>query len=411
MAHRIRASVVIATYNSCDLLAETLRHLTRQTVPADEFEVIVGDDGSTDRTAEVVRSFAGTLTVKYVFQEDRGFRAGAARNAAAGLATGGLLVILDTGSMVGPGFLAAHLAAHADDGERRAVLGLGYGYDPDTPMPGVDDLLAEMTPEAAVERFGDRPEFQDSRQAYFAGCGSDLNQRLVAWQAFWTLNCSVRTDDFRRIGGFEETFNGWGGEDIELGFRLRRAGVTIAVAPDAWVVVAPHERDQNANYEALFANMRKFLRRCPEPIVEVGYAMMTDKGDYWAWEQTYREVVDQQGEAGGRNVREEIAEALVDVPDGETVAVIGCGAELPASVTGAVLLDFDRELLDQALRTGGHSGYHAVGLHTTLADDSVGTVIITSRMAGLWDTWSKEILAEADRIGRRTISYAASKTS
>ena len=409
MTHRPLVSVVIATYNSDDLLAETLRHLTRQTIPADAFEVIVGDDGSSDRTAEVVRSFAGTLTVKYVFQEDRGFRAGAARNAAAALAAGGLLVILDTGSMAGPGFLAAHLAAHKSAGGRRAVLGYGYGYDPDTPMPGVDDLLAEMTPEAAVERFGARTEFQDARQSYFTEI--DPVDRLVAWQAFWTLNCSIRTDDFRRVGGFEEVFHGWGGEDIELGFRLRRAGVTIEVAPDAWVVVAPHDRDQAANYEALFANMRRFLRKSPEPVVEMGYAMMTDKADFWSWEQTYRELVDWQHEAGGRRVGDEIAEAVADGPEGGTVAIVGCGAELPASLTGGVLLDFDRQLLDRALQSGDHSGYHAVGLHTTLADDSVDTVIITSRMSGLWATWSTEIRAEADRIGRRTVSYAATEPS
>ena len=408
MGHRIRVSVIIATYNSADLLADTLRHLARQTIPTDEFEVIVGDDGSSDSTAEVVRSFAGTLQVKYVFQEDRGFRAAAARNAAARLAAGALLVTLDTGSMVGPGFLAAHLAAHEGGESRRAVIGLSYGYNPEVPTARVDELLAEMLPETAVERFRDRPEFQDVRQSYLTDCDMDLSRRLVAWQAFWTLNASVRTDDFRRVGGFEEKFEGWGGEDMELALRLQRAGLSIEVAPEAWVVVAPHERDHKANFDALFVNMRMFLSKFPEPLVELGLGVMLDKGEFWHWEQTYQELLDWQRQAGGLSVGDEIAKAMADVPDDESVAIIGCGADVPATMTGAILVDFDDHLLERAVRAGDHSGYHAVGLHTLLADDSVDTVVITSRMAGLWATWSAEILAEADRIGRRTISYAGS---
>ncbi|MET8088423.1 glycosyltransferase [Micromonospora sp. NPDC005197] len=411
MGHRIRVSVIIATYNSADLLADTLRYLVRQTIPTNEFEVIVGDDGSTDHTAEVVRSFAGTLQVKYVFQEDRGFRAAAARNAAARLAVGSLLITLDTGSMVGPEFLAAHLAAHEGGESRRAVIGLSYGYNPEVPMAGVDELLAQMSPETAVEQFRDLPDFQDIRQSYFADCEMDLSRRLVAWQAFWTLNSSVRTDDFRRVGGFEEKFEGWGGEDMELALRLQRAGLTIEIAPDAWVVVAPHDRDHKANYDALFANMRMFLSKFPEPVVEMGLGVMLDKGEFWAWEQTYRELLDWRQQTGGLSVSDEIARALADVPADESVAIIGCGAELPATVTSAILVDFDDQLLDRAVRSGDHSGYHAVGLHTLLADDSVDTVVITSRMAGLWGTWGAEILAEADRIGRRTISYAGPATS
>ncbi|MGC4876006.1 glycosyltransferase [Micromonospora sp. DT43] len=411
MGRRIRVSVIIATYNQADLLAETLRYLVRQTIPTDEFEVIIGDDGSTDRTAEVARSFADTLQVKYVFQEDRGFRAAAARNAAIRLAAGALLVTLDTGSMVGPEFLAAHLAAHEGGESRRAVIGLSYGYNPEVPTARVDELLAQMLPETAVERFRDLPEFQDVRQSYFADCDMDLSRRLVAWQAFWTLNASVRTDDFRRVGGFEEKFEGWGGEDMELALRLQRGGLTIEVAPDAWVVVAPHERDHKANVDALFVNMRMFLSKFPEPMVELGLAVMLDKGEFWAWEQSYRELLDWRKQAGGLSVADEIAKTLADVPADESVAIIGCGAELPEVVSGAVLVDFDDQLLGRAVRSGNHSGYHAVGVHTLLADDSVDTVVITSRMAGMWGTWSAEILAEADRIGRRTISYAGPVSS
>ncbi|MCF0093059.1 glycosyltransferase [Micromonospora sp. MH99] len=411
MGHRRRASVIIATYNSADLLSETLRQLARQTIPTDDFEVIVGDDGSTDHTAEVVRSYADLLHIKYFFQEDQGFRVASARNGAARMAVGALLVILDTGSMVGPEFLAAHLAAHEGGESRRAVVGPSYGYNPDVPMVGVDELLAQMPPELVVERYRHLPEFQDVRQPYFVGCDMDLRKRSIPWQAFWTGNCSIRMDDFRRVGAFEERFQGWGGEDMELGFRLHRAGLTIELATEAWAVVAPHDRDHKANFDELFANMRLFLSKFPEPAVEMGLAVMVEKGEFWQWEPMYLELLDWQQRARGLSVSDEIADALMDVPDGEAVTIIGCGGELPASLTGATVVDFDHELLERAVRSGDHSGYHALGLATTLSDDSAGTVVITSRMAGLWATWGPEILAEAGRIGRRTISYASPVTA
>ena len=49
-----RATVVIPTYNRMALLDMTLASLTRSTTPLDSFQVLVADDGSSDRTREVV---------------------------------------------------------------------------------------------------------------------------------------------------------------------------------------------------------------------------------------------------------------------------------------------------------------------------------------------------------------------
>jgi len=69
--------VIVPTYNRSWLLRETLRQLTRQSLPVADFEVIVSDDGSSDDTAEVVTEFANRLRIRYHFQQDLGFRAAA----------------------------------------------------------------------------------------------------------------------------------------------------------------------------------------------------------------------------------------------------------------------------------------------------------------------------------------------
>ena len=81
---------------------------------------------------------------------------------------------------------------------------------------------------------------------------------------------------------------------------------------------------------------------------------------------------------------------------------------MPDWLAPAVLLDFDQELLEQALADGRHTGEHTLGLRTSLPDHCVDTVVITSRLAGLRERWNDDLLIEAHRIGRRVIdaSYA-----
>src|SRR5262252_8456016 len=108
-----RASVVIPTYNRQDSLRKTLETMTEQDIDAQQFEVIVADDGSSDRSADVALSFAGRLRLKYCFQEDEGFRVAAARNAGARPGAAPPLVFPGPGPPAGPGAVRAHLAAHA----------------------------------------------------------------------------------------------------------------------------------------------------------------------------------------------------------------------------------------------------------------------------------------------------------
>jgi GT2 family glycosyltransferase len=398
-----RISVVIPTYNHSELLAQTLHNLTRQDLPTSRYEVVVADDGSADDTRDVVRSFAGRLRIGYHFQEDLGFRAAAARNGGARVASAPLLAFLDTGSMVGPSFVSRHLAAHDGGPSGRAVLGLSYGYNPEDPIEGVDEALLTNTPEAVVARYGDDPAFQDIRHPDFVDCGFDLDRRAVPWMLFWTGNCSVAAADFWRVGGFDEDFNGWGGEDIDLGFRLHRAGLRLRLAPDIWAVVAPHDRDTSANDEALKTNVTRFLHKFPEPIVEIGWGVVA-KYLIMPWEMEYRRLLDWQEKVHDLDVADEIAALARDVRPGERVAVLGCGSRVPADLGTAVLVEFDEQQLRAASTGTHHIGHHAVGIRTVLPDRAVDTVLVTSRLAGLWETWGDLIRQEAARIGRRTLT-------
>ena len=101
-------SVVVTTYNRPDALRAVLAGLAAQTDHG--FEVLVADDGSRDDTRQLVERTAAAfpVPVAHVWQEDEGFRAGAARNRAAAVARGEYLVFLDGDCVPRPDFVAQH---------------------------------------------------------------------------------------------------------------------------------------------------------------------------------------------------------------------------------------------------------------------------------------------------------------
>ena len=87
---KLRVSAVITAYNSEAFVAEAILSVLNQTRPVDE--IVVVDDGSTDRTREMVEQFSAR-GVKYIYQENKG--PSAARNHGVRRTTGELLAFLD----------------------------------------------------------------------------------------------------------------------------------------------------------------------------------------------------------------------------------------------------------------------------------------------------------------------------
>ena len=126
-----RLTVVVATYNRAASAQRLLEQLAEQTLPPDAFEVVVVDDGSATPVAPVLEAVPVPYALTVVTQPNGG--PARARHRAIEAARAPIVVVVDDDMRVGPGFLAAHLAAHPA-GSRRAVLGR-LRVDPDTPLP------------------------------------------------------------------------------------------------------------------------------------------------------------------------------------------------------------------------------------------------------------------------------------
>ena len=189
------------------------------------FEVLVADDGSGQNTRDVVRVFQEhqRFALAHVWQEDKGFRAGAARNRALAAANGDYVVFLDGDCMVRPDFLSTHARL-----ARRGCF-----------VAGNRGLLTRAFSERVLETRQAVYTWPFSRWMFGEG-RRGLNRRLPLlrfplgplrnqyprrWRGVKTCNLGVWRDDLFAVNGFDERYQGWGYEDSDLVLRLIRNGV------------------------------------------------------------------------------------------------------------------------------------------------------------------------------------------
>jgi glycosyltransferase involved in cell wall biosynthesis len=111
-------SVIIPTYNEKGVLEDCIQSLGEQTLS--DFEIIVIDDGSTDKTTEVLRNLQLTIN-NFQFFEQKHRGAGAARNLGAKYAKGEILVFVDADMTFDKDFLK-NLAAPITEGKAKGTF-------------------------------------------------------------------------------------------------------------------------------------------------------------------------------------------------------------------------------------------------------------------------------------------------
>ncbi len=112
-ARRNLVSVIIPTFNRAHLIRETIASVLKQTYQ--NFEIIIVDDGSTDNTAEVVKSYSDPR-ISYFYQPNSGLPA-KARNTGLARASGEFIAFLDSDDIWFPRKIERQLAEFAKNPE------------------------------------------------------------------------------------------------------------------------------------------------------------------------------------------------------------------------------------------------------------------------------------------------------
>lgn len=285
----VEISVVIPAYNSARLLELTLAGFAKGSADRDAYEIVVVNDGSSDHTDDVVASFAEVLPLQYV-RQFRNMGRAVARNLGIRRSSGRALMFCDADAIPHRDLVHAHLERQRR-GDGLVVIGqkrdLLTHWDKTMPQEWLIPLLRSGVPDVLrdkAERAADGEELcfieREDVMAdwrYFDACttrrepqpfgsvSKNLADVPVAWSAFITRNVSVPRALLDRTGVFDETFQGWGYEDTDLGYRLARAGAVFVYAPEA---INHHQLHRNAMdwadaYAQAAHNYRRFIRKHP----------------------------------------------------------------------------------------------------------------------------------------------------
>ena len=201
-----KVSVVIPVYNGSRTIRATVECLLRQSHRP--HEIIVVDDGSTDGTAEVLKVFGEGVRV---ISKPNGGPA-SARNSGARAATGDFVAFTDGDCLPDVGWLE-HLLRGFDAPEVAGVGGVIRRAD-EGPLSEYVDLIGLFDP----------------------GRGEDGTISYLA-----TGNACFRRGALLEAGLFDETFRKPGGEEPELGAKIRKLGYVLKAVEDA-VVLHHHKQ-------------------------------------------------------------------------------------------------------------------------------------------------------------------------
>lgn len=236
--------------------------LLEQSADADDYEIIVVDDGSSDATPKVVKSIdAPEARLRYYRQENKG--PAAARNLGTAHARGDIILFTGDDCLPEERLLEEHLKAHAQAGDT-GVLGLVTWH------PEID-----ITPFMAYLETG--PQF---------GFNQITDPEDVPSWHFYTSNCSVRKGRLEEAGGFDEEFRDAAFEDIELAYRMKQRGLRIIYRPAARTYHHhPTTFEQHLARQRVAGKSAALLyRKHPELVVEAGIvnsALKTTALKFW----------------------------------------------------------------------------------------------------------------------------------
>lgn len=249
-----RMSVVIPTHNRPAALARLLASIVESECAGDVPEVVVVDDGSAEHTYDDL--LAANPDVNWIREPQSG--PATARNRGWRDSTGDIVVFVDDDCVLAPGALS-HLreALAADDAVGATIEPLHRG------RLVADYMHAERLVTHKVQDGG------------------------VRWLV--TACLGVRRSALELLGGFDEHLERPGGEDVDLSFRLKKAGLRLSVCPEA---VAYHDHRAGLaqlarTYYRHGTGQRRLASQHPERLSDLAQSTRARLSPA-AWRDTYR---------------------------------------------------------------------------------------------------------------------------
>ena len=259
-----RFSVVIPAYNSTETIGATLDSVLAQT--SQDFELIVVDDGSSDRTPDLVQEYcAADPHVTLIQQENQG--TAGARNTGIDASRGEFISLLDNDDLWMPTYLDAMFSALEAD------PGAGFAY---TDAWVLNDATKRIERRGCLEHYPPVP----------AGTSAEEFLFYLIEINFVMSSTTIRRAALKEVGGFDTSIRGV--DDYDLWLRIVTAGWRAVQARGKQLIQRDHDsqsKDELLMIDGLRATMRRVIGTdaTPEPVREVARGHIADLD---RWERT-----------------------------------------------------------------------------------------------------------------------------
>lgn len=238
-------TLIISTYNRVDALTLCLESVLRQTTLPNE--IIIGDDGSKQETTDTIKHYQSIspIPIRHIWQEDKGFRLAMARNKCIAAAKGEYIIQIDGDLILHKRFVEDHLK-FAEKGWY--IKGGRVNIN----LKKTEKLCRELKP--ASLNFLSSGLLRRINSIHCIPIAKYLAPRRKTAPG---LGCNMGyfREDAVKINGYDEFYEGWGGEDYDFAVRLMKLGIRKKSLKFAGIVfhlwhndLYMDNRDKNFNY-------------------------------------------------------------------------------------------------------------------------------------------------------------------
>lgn len=355
--------------------------LANQTMDKDDFEIIVGAMDYCENFIKLCKKYIDKLNIITVLSPDE-FAIPWARNLAMRQATGQVIVQMDADTLLPPNALQNLYDSHFAFEQKICVVGqvVGYGNNND------DDCVEHVE----IQPY---ENYKDAIIDLEKSTGNPKDPRFqvhhaIPWAFGWTgfiaipLDIIIKNDLY-----FDETFRGWGVDDLEWSYRICKSGTPIILSESVRAIHLPHIRDQKANYKTETLNYRRFLLKWPSPDVELSHAFGDVQAnslylDFMA--DRRRVVTNLKGSLG-------IAQGSID---GMISLIVGVELDEMNQV-------LDSEIVKQFDTNTSISIYPLIGMALPFNDKEIEECKILNPISKFSDKYASAVYKETDRVSQK----------
>lgn len=230
-------SIIIITHNN-EYIVRVVEAVLEQISPVDE--VILVNDHSDERFLSGIPTHPSLKIVTPVMEGNRSHN----RNIGAELSSRGILVFIDGDVLIQEG----SLSCIRDTGKHTPLTFNVMAQSITLEQLCMLNQRTDIMNAVLNKRFEYLDHLDGMRDWRLDD--SPYGPDMEDWCVFYTLFCSIPKHLFVQAGGFDESIHGWGCEDVDLGFRLKRMGANIHFIETIRAIHIPHPRNnyiQNLN--------------------------------------------------------------------------------------------------------------------------------------------------------------------